>query len=78
MAGDRVISTSIGWAIYPDNGETIEALLAHADAELRNNKFYSAAHQPASARRPSPFVAPRADEAALAAKAVAQAGRVGH
>jgi diguanylate cyclase (GGDEF)-like protein len=75
---DRVISTSIGWAIYPENGETIEQLLAHADSELRNNKFYSAAHQPASARHPSPFVAPRADEAALAAKAVAQAGRVGH
>jgi diguanylate cyclase (GGDEF)-like protein len=78
VANDRVISTSIGWAIYPENGETIEQLLAHADAELRNNKFYSAAHQPADARHPSPFVAPRADEAALAAKATAQAGRVGH
>jgi diguanylate cyclase (GGDEF)-like protein len=78
MANDRVISTSIGWAIYPENGETIEQLLAHADSELRNNKFYSAAHQPAASRHPSPFVAPREDDAALAAKAIAQAGRVGH
>lgn len=78
MANDRVISTSIGWAIYPENGETIEELLAHADAELRNNKFYSAGHQPAAPRRPARFVAPPVDEAALAAKATAQAGRVGH
>jgi diguanylate cyclase (GGDEF)-like protein len=78
VVDDRVISTSIGWAVYPENGETIEQLLAHADAELRNNKFYSAAHQPAAAHHPSPFVAPRADEAALAAKAIAQAGRIGH
>ena len=78
VVGDRVISTSIGWAIYPQNGETIEELLAHADAELRNNKFYSAAHQPAPVRHSSPFVAPPADEAALAAKAMAQAGRAGH
>jgi diguanylate cyclase (GGDEF)-like protein len=78
VANDRVISTSIGWAIYPENGETIEELLAHADAELRNNKFYSAGHQPAAPRRPARFVAPPVDEAALAAKATAQAGRVGH
>jgi diguanylate cyclase (GGDEF)-like protein len=78
VANDRVISTSIGWAIYPENGETIEQLLAHADAELRNNKFHSAAHQPAAAHRPSPFTAPPVDEAALAAKAIAQASRVGH
>jgi diguanylate cyclase (GGDEF)-like protein len=78
VADDRVISTSIGWAIYPQNGETIEELLAHADVELRNNKFYSAAHQPAPVHHPSPFVARPADEAALAAKAMAQAGRAGH
>ena len=43
---DRVLSTSIGWAIYPENGETIEELLAYADAELRDNKFHSSARQP--------------------------------
>jgi diguanylate cyclase (GGDEF)-like protein len=43
---DRVLTTSIGWAIYPENGETIEELLAHADAELRENKFHSSARQP--------------------------------
>jgi diguanylate cyclase (GGDEF)-like protein len=78
VADDRVIGTSIGWAIYPENGETIDELLAHADTQLRNNKFYSAAHQPASARRPSPFVTPPVDKAELAAKAIAQAGRAGH
>jgi diguanylate cyclase (GGDEF)-like protein len=44
---NRVVSTSIGWAIYPENGTTIEELLAHADAELRDNKFHSSARQPA-------------------------------
>jgi diguanylate cyclase (GGDEF)-like protein len=78
VADDRVISTSIGWAIYPEHGTTIEQLLAHADAELRNNKFFSAGHQPASARPPSRFVAAPADKGTLAAKAVAQASRAGH
>jgi diguanylate cyclase (GGDEF)-like protein len=45
-AGERVLTTGIGWAIYPENGETIEELLAHADAELRENKFHSSARQP--------------------------------
>jgi diguanylate cyclase (GGDEF)-like protein len=44
---ERVLSTSIGWAIYPENGETMEELLAHADAELRSNKFHSPERQPA-------------------------------
>jgi GGDEF domain-containing protein len=43
---DRVLSTSIGWAIYPENGTTIEELLAYADAQLRENKFHSSARQP--------------------------------
>jgi hypothetical protein len=43
---DRILSTSIGWAIYPENGTTIEELLAHADAELRDNKFHSPERQP--------------------------------
>jgi diguanylate cyclase (GGDEF)-like protein len=79
VADDRVISTSIGWAIYPENGTTIEELLAHADAELRDNKFHSSARQPAAARKPSRFLPAPADDGALAAKrAVAQAGRAGH
>ena len=79
VADDRVISTSIGWAIYPENGTTIEELLAHADAELRDNKFHSSASQPASARKPSRFVSVPADDRAPAGKhAIAQAGRAGH
>jgi GGDEF domain-containing protein len=50
-AGDRVLTTGIGWAIYPENGETIEELLAHADAELREDKFHSSARQPARTDR---------------------------
>jgi diguanylate cyclase (GGDEF)-like protein len=53
-AGDRVLTTSIGWAIYPENGETIEELLAHADSELRENKFHSSARQPEQAAALSP------------------------
>ena len=56
---DRVLSTSIGWAIYPENGETIEELLAYADAELRDNKFHSSARQPDDGRvLPPPTPAP--------------------
>jgi diguanylate cyclase (GGDEF)-like protein len=79
VVDDRVMSTSIGWAIYPENGTTMEDLLAYADAELRDNKFHSASHQPASEpRRPSRFVSTPADKSALAAKAATQAGRAGH
>jgi diguanylate cyclase (GGDEF)-like protein len=53
-AGDRVLTTSIGWAVYPENGETIEELLAHADAELRDNKFHSSARQPERIASASP------------------------
>jgi diguanylate cyclase (GGDEF)-like protein len=53
-AGDRVLTTSIGWAIYPENGGTIEELLAHADAELRENKFHSSARQPEQIAAASP------------------------
>jgi diguanylate cyclase (GGDEF)-like protein len=68
-AGDRILTTSIGWAIYPENGTTIEELLAHADSELRDNKFHSAARQPAR------FVPSSGGHAA--GHAMAPAGRAG-
>jgi diguanylate cyclase (GGDEF)-like protein len=36
--GDGPLTTSIGYAIYPDHGTTPEALLAHADSALWDSK----------------------------------------
>jgi diguanylate cyclase (GGDEF)-like protein len=70
-AGDRIMSTSIGWAIYPENGGTIEELLAHADLQLRENKHHSPERQPESSS-----ATPIGDARAVGhARTIAQAGR---
>lgn len=43
--GDRALTTSIGWAVFPEHGTTPEALLAHADAALWRSKHASRAAQ---------------------------------
>jgi diguanylate cyclase (GGDEF)-like protein len=70
-AGDRVLSTGIGWAIYPENGETIEQLLAHADLQLRESKHQSPEHQPEAV---APGLAADA-RAVRHARTIARAGR---
>jgi diguanylate cyclase (GGDEF)-like protein len=69
--GDRVLSSSIGWAIYPENGETIEELLAHADLQLRESKRQS------PERQPEPLAAglPADARAVRHARTIARAGR---
>ncbi|HEX6459851.1 MAG TPA: GGDEF domain-containing protein [Thermoleophilaceae bacterium] len=43
--GEAPLTTSIGWAVFPDNGTTPDALLAHADAALWQSKHESRAAQ---------------------------------
>ena len=43
--GDLPITTSIGYAVYPDNGTTPDALLAYADAALWRSKHQSRADE---------------------------------
>lgn len=53
--GDRPVTVSIGWAIYPDDGVTPEALLACADSALLKGK----GEQPDATERVQPAVAPK-------------------
>src|SRR5919201_226047 len=41
--GDRPLTTSIGYAVFPDHGTTPDALLAYADSALWRNKHASRA-----------------------------------
>jgi diguanylate cyclase (GGDEF)-like protein len=41
--GDLPLTTSIGYAVFPDHGTTPDALLAHADSALWNSKHESRA-----------------------------------
>jgi diguanylate cyclase (GGDEF)-like protein len=41
--GDHPLTTSIGYAVFPDHGTTPDALLAHADSALWNSKHESRA-----------------------------------
>ena len=41
--GDIPLTTSIGYAVFPENGTTPEALLAHADSALWRSKHESRA-----------------------------------
>jgi diguanylate cyclase (GGDEF)-like protein len=50
------LNASIGWAIFPDDGERPETLLAHADAVARSDK---------ATRRPADGERPEADELPL-------------
>jgi diguanylate cyclase (GGDEF)-like protein len=43
--GDAPLTTSIGFAVFPDNGTTPDALLAHADSALWRSKHDSRAAQ---------------------------------
>jgi diguanylate cyclase (GGDEF)-like protein len=43
--GDSILGASIGWAIYPEHGLTIQELLAHADRELFQSKSSSLAYR---------------------------------
>lgn len=43
--GDSPLTTSIGYAVYPENGTTPEALLAHADSALWRSKRASRSAQ---------------------------------
>ncbi len=43
--GDSSLTTSIGYAVFPEHGTTPDALLAHADAALWQNKHESRASQ---------------------------------
>ncbi len=43
--GNTPLTTSIGWSVFPDNGTTADALLAHADAALWRSKHDSRASQ---------------------------------
>jgi diguanylate cyclase (GGDEF)-like protein len=45
QVGNRPLTTSIGWSVFPDNGTTADALLAHADAALWRSKHESRAPQ---------------------------------
>jgi GGDEF domain-containing protein len=41
--GDIPLTTSIGYAVFPENGTTPEALLSHADSALWRSKHESRA-----------------------------------
>jgi diguanylate cyclase (GGDEF)-like protein len=43
--GEVPLTTSIGYAVFPDHGTTPEALLAHADGALWESKHQSRAAQ---------------------------------
>jgi diguanylate cyclase (GGDEF)-like protein len=69
--GDRGLSASIGWAIYPEHGLTVQELLAHADDELLRSKA-SALVYGSVAGDPARLQATREDRSA-----VAEAGSAG-
>jgi predicted signal transduction protein with EAL and GGDEF domain len=41
--GDSPLTTSIGYAVFPEHGTTADALLAHADSALWRSKHESRA-----------------------------------